>query len=183
MQQFIWNIFLGTRKSEAKPTRARAPRGTDGWAPWPRWAASSRAEPHCQVQRWFTASSRAVEFHGEHGNGEVSPRARTRRRGARCTIRNDPKTAVLRLESPENYEDDNGVRWRCAGVAKTRPCRRFTLREGGKRGPRGPAAHHADVGVVGEVEGRSVWPESSIDRKSTRLNSSHSGESRMPSSA
>ena len=27
------------------------------------------------------------------------------------------------------------------------------------------------------------WPEDDVDRKSTRLNSSHSGESRMPSSA
>ena len=35
-------------------------------------------------------------------------------------------------------------------------------------------------GVRSEVRGLSLSPE---DRKSTRLNSSHSGESRMPSSA
>ena len=38
-----------------------------------------------------------------------------------------------------------------------------------------PVAHLDDAAVVG--------PEPRLDRKSTRLNSSHSGESRMPSSA
>ena len=37
--------------------------------------------------------------------------------------------------------------------------------------------------VTGEVEETLVEETDELDRKSTRLNSSHSGESRMPSSA
>ena len=47
------------------------------------------------------------------------------------------------------------------------------------------AFNAADVIVVGQFAGYSSLAAvgSSTDRKSTRLNSSHSGESRMPSSA
>ena len=39
----------------------------------------------------------------------------------------------------------------------------------------------ADIYVL--VDGDATYDAASVDRKSTRLNSSHSGESRMPSSA
>src|SRR3546814_8180250 len=49
------------------------------------------------------------------------------------------------------------------------------------------AVNRIDIGFVGQIEGRNaardVPEESLIDRKSTRLNSSHSCASRMPSSA
>ena len=39
------------------------------------------------------------------------------------------------------------------------------------------------VGPLARGGTSRTWPPESADRKSTRLNSSHSGESRMPSSA
>ena len=42
--------------------------------------------------------------------------------------------------------------------------------------------HGGNVSIIGEVENMHEVPQK-VDRKSTRLNSSHSGESRMPSSA
>ena len=51
-----------------------------------------------------------------------------------------------------------------------RPCRRTTTALKGKKGRRSSHAHHADIGVVGEVEGCSVWPESTMasDRRRRR---------------
>ena len=45
------------------------------------------------------------------------------------------------------------------------------------------ATHSGDAPRVLELARRYPWVVAAINRKSTRLNSSHSGESRMPSSA
>ena len=75
-------------------------------------------------------------------------------------------------------------KWKCDNVAKDVPVLGIRRAPAVARQQNLASARHGDghapggLGHLAPVDGKKI-----ADRKSTRLNSSHSGESRMPSSA
>ena len=103
----------------------------------------------------------------------------------------EPGTAYLVQDTNEVYVY-SGSEWVNVGSIQGPAGERGERGPQGPEGPRGPRGYKGDTGdtgprgPAGPVEAPADWVTTGLtiqDRKSTRLNSSHSTSSRMPSSA
>ena len=155
LQHFWFSIpfisFSGISLLQALGTQANVPRAAARWAPWPGCPASSRAEPHCQVQRWFTARAREFPSAASTAAGLALARLCWKKRNSTYT-KPRPSTGGAterghRKRRRRQWRGGNGV----PKLRKTRPCRCYKLRGRGERGRVGAHAHHEASESVGEV--------------------------------
>ena len=159
-QELFFLIFLRVGRRVRDAAAAARPAGLGSMARGPRWTQSH-----------------------EPGRGELFPR---------------PRNAVTRdcSASPANTAADDHTFLQASDVqvkivrtvSKSAGACRGGLAAPGRPGePSRDASDHHDVavglGIQGAIKTNTFASKGFTDRKSTRLNSSHSGESRMPSSA